>query len=265
MPNNNKPPYIGPNNGTNYRQVPLKDSGDNEFGDLYLCAPGAGVTAPNSPPSPDGGVQFPSSPSSTNSFPDVFTELANQIGQQLMQMNSALLALHQASIANGTVDPSDYASEVTDLLQYLGLLGNGQSGQHRKYWPLVPINNGNSAYSYNPANGVPDFVTTQNFNNDKFPDRPSGHAPNGPDHKHALYFKVPIANDKRDAVGSIVFHQDCEWATIPPTNDTSWCSWGFITSFELQLYEIAPGIGGGPSSSSSSSYYAASSSLPGDY
>jgi hypothetical protein len=265
MPNANSLPYIGPNNVTNYHEASLKDSSGNEFGELYLCAAAAGVTPPNLPPSPDGGVLFPSPPSSTSSFPDVFTLLANQIGLQLMQMNSLLVGLHKASVANGDTDASAYASAVTQLVQNLGLLGPGQGNQRMKYWPLVPINNGNSAYAYNPQNGIPDFVTTEIFNNDKFPDKPNGHSPNGPDHKHALYFKANIPNDNRDAVGSIVFHQDCEWDSHPPTNDKAWCSWGFITSFELVLYELVPGIGGGPSSSSSSSYYGASSSLPGEY
>lgn len=251
-------PYIEP---SGFQAVELRDANDNKFGNLHLCTV-QGVTLPDSPPGPDGGTDFPGAPSSVNSFPEVFTDLAHEIGQQLFLLNKELLNLHKASIGNQTVDPTHFLVQAEQLAVDLGLIAPGQSGKDRKYWPLVGFNDGNKSIPLN--SGPPPVVSTLEVANSNFPVKPNDPPPNGPDHKNALYFstQVPIDNNRK-AVGSIVFYQDCVWNGNPPPNDKSWCSWGFVTNFELTLYELVPTATAVASSSSSSSYYAASSSLPG--
>jgi hypothetical protein len=260
-------PYIGPDNNTNYHAEPLKDFGGNEYGEIKLCNV---PKATPSLPSPSGGIVIPAPVQAPITFSEVFTALANNIGQQLITANSALLALHTTWMLTHQAPRTlinSYLAATRSILVHLGYMGINDNGKLHKYWPLVSLNPGRIQAPLNSP-----VVSSVQAKNNRFPQKPGHASPNGPDRDQALYFTVPVLGDEKKAVGSIVFYQDCEWET-GTTDPTKWSSWGFITNFELTLFEEettiaakeAPKEGPKPeatSSSSSSSYYAASSAVP---
>lgn len=280
-------PYLDP--ASSFTELDLTDANGNSLGQLNLCTSyttGNGPSTWSLPPTPSGAVVIPPTPPPPTSqasrpFPDVFMQVANTVGQCIMQMNSALMNLHQAAATAGSTtglnsNPNylNYLSAAFNLIQTLGWIGTGKGNNKLDYWPLVIFNkNSNKRH---PDGLRAQTVSTGNFRNNNFPD-PSDYypPPHGPDKKEAIYFYAIIPVDlSQRAIGSVIFCQDCEW--MPNTTDDSkWVSWGFITAFTLNFYEVA-GAGttaattapaaadltGGISSSSSSSYYAASSSTP---
>jgi hypothetical protein len=256
-------PYIGPVNTSNYQSVKLKDFKSNCFGQLYLCNR-QDIALPSGLP-PLSGPGYPGPNPAPVSFAEVFTSLANQIGQQLSVMNEALLNLHMAWGTNRQIDGQNlnrYLAAARAMLITLGLIEANNSNKAHRYWPLVPMNDGKKRLPLQAQ-----LANTLEVANDGFPGKPHGAPPKSPKHNQALYFTAPVLQDGTDAVGSIVFYQDCEWN--PGTAlDTEWSSWGFVTYFALTLFETLPSISPPAEqtqsiSSSSSEYYAASSSLPG--
>ena len=255
MCNGNQWPYV-PYSG-NFTAYSLQQ-GNDSFGSIYLYT-GPNRTLPSTVPAPTQGHAYPPDPGNHSSFPDMFNWIANKLGQAFYDMNRALADLHMGTMGGHSPDAGQLAIYTARANTILGALGFS-NGNH-PFWPLVPANtNANipyGGYVIQPGQPGPAIVSTVNVPNSAF-------GGNG----NALTADVQIAGDSRAATASLVFYQDCEWDAVAPSSTSAWMSWGFVTSFDLQLFERAAGsalamVGvTGTSSSSSSSLYAASSAMP---
>ena len=261
-PMSNGWPYIG--FAGNFTPFALQN-GVKTYGSVYLYT-GPNRSLPTAPPTPQG-QGYPRDPGNHSSFPDEFNWLANHIGQALYDMNKALVDLHASTMGGHNPNPGPMGQYIAGADKILVALGF--TGTANPFWPLVPANTcGNTVYQgyvIQPGQPGPALVSNLNVPNAAF-------GGNGT----MLSFPVKIAGDNNhDATGSVIFYQDCQWDRVPPSSTSAWMSWGFVTSFALQLIE--PDLARAraqktktetakaettTSSSSSSSLYAASSAIP---